>query len=96
MVIRRLGVWSVARIYGVITAAIGLLAGLFFALFSVAGAGLANDADAPTWIMPIFGVGAIIVLPLVYGVMGVVSGAIGALIYNAFAGMVGGISIEVE
>jgi hypothetical protein len=96
MVIRRIGVWSLARIYGVISATIGLLIGLFLALFSLAGAGLANDPDGPAWLMPIFGVGAIVVLPLFYGVMGVVSGAISAAIYNLFAGMVGGISIEVE
>ena len=98
MVIRRIGVWSLARIYGVITATIGLIIGLFVALFSVAGAGagLAGDADGPAWLMPIFGVGAIIFLPLFYGVMGVVSGAIGAAIYNLFAGIVGGITVDVE
>jgi len=97
MVIRRIGVWSLARIYGVITATIGLVIGLFVALFSVVGTGLAGgDADTPAWLMPIFGVGAIIFLPLFYGVMGIVSGAIGAAIYNVFAGIVGGVSVDVE
>lgn len=96
MVIRRLGVWSVARIYAVMAGSFGLLFGLFLALFSLVGAGLANDPDAPAWLMPIFGVGAIIVLPLFYGTIGLVSGALTAAIYNLFAGLVGGISIEVE
>ena len=96
MVIRRLGVWSVARIYGVITGTIGLVIGLFIGLFSILGAGLTQDPDMPTWLMPIFGVGAIVFLPLFYGVMGIVSGAVSAAIYNVFAGLVGGISLEVE
>jgi len=35
-------------------------------------------------------------LPIFYAVMGFVGGAIGALVYNIFSGMVGGIEIEVE
>ena len=96
MVIRRIGVWSLARIYGVITATIGLVIGLFFGLFSVVGAGLSQDPDMPGWLMPIFGVGAIVLLPIFYGVMGIVSGAVSAAIYNVFARLVGGISVEVE
>lgn len=33
---------------------------------------------------------------LVYAVMGIISGAIGAAVYNLFAGLVGGISVDVE
>ena len=33
---------------------------------------------------------------LVYGVMGIISGAIGAAVYNLFAGLLGGISVDVE
>jgi hypothetical protein len=35
-------------------------------------------------------------IPIFYGAMGFVFGAIGALVYNVFAAMVGGIEIEVE
>ena len=31
-----------------------------------------------------------------YGIIGFIGGAIGALLYNLFAGMVGGVEIEVE
>ena len=44
----------------------------------------------------VFGLGFMIAVPIVYGLIGFVFGAIGALIYNLFAGMVGGIEIEVE
>jgi len=43
-----------------------------------------------------FGVGAIIFLPIFYGVLGLVAGAIGAALYNLFAGMLGGIELETE
>jgi hypothetical protein len=43
-----------------------------------------------------FGVGAIIILPLFYGVIGLIGGAIGAALYNLFAGLFGGIELETE
>ena len=43
-----------------------------------------------------FGVGFAVVAPLMYAVMGFVSGVIGALLYNLVAKWVGGIEVEVE
>jgi hypothetical protein len=31
-----------------------------------------------------------------YGVMGLIGGALGAVLYNVFAGMVGGVDLEIE
>ena len=95
MIVKRLGVASVARIYGAITAAFGLLAGLIFAMASVLGAGFSETSEGAMF-APILGIGAIVVLPIIYGVMGLVGGAIGALLYNAFAGMVGGVELDLE
>jgi hypothetical protein len=61
MVIRRVGVWSVARLYGAM-----------------------------------FGIFAIIGLPILYGVMGVIAGGIGAALYNLFAGIFGGVEVELD
>lgn len=99
MVVKRVGVWSVARMYGALLAAMGLLFGLLIALVSLAGASFMSQAEtsgAPTWIAPVFGVGAIVVLPICYGVMGIVVGAITAVLYNIFAGIVGGVVLETE
>lgn len=99
MVIKRVGVGSVAKISGVIYAAIGLILGFFMTIISAIG-GMAAMAEAENVAGGlaglIFGVGSIIIFPLLYGLMGFISGAIGALIYNLFAGIVGGIEIEVE
>lgn len=97
MVIKSVGVLSVGKMYGAIAAAMGLLFGIFIALFSVAGAGLglANDGQG-SLLASMFGVGAVIALPIFYGVMGFVAGTVGAVLYNLFAGMVGGVEVETE
>jgi hypothetical protein len=43
-----------------------------------------------------FGVGSIITLPIFYGVLGLISGIITALIYNVVTGFIGGLEIEVD
>jgi len=43
-----------------------------------------------------FGVGALVFMPVFYGVLGFVAGAVGAVIYNMFAGLVGGIELDLE
>lgn len=97
MVIKSVGVLSAGKMYGAISAAAGLLIGLFVALFSMAGAGLGLAGEgAQGFLAPLFGVGAVIALPILYGCMGFVVGAVSALFYNAFAGMVGGVEVQTE
>ena len=50
----------------------------------------------PAWLGPVFGVGAIVVLPIIYGVLGLIGGAIAAALYNLFSGMVGGIELDLQ
>jgi hypothetical protein len=97
MVLKSIGVMSAAKIVGVMYAALGLVAGLMFAgLSSMFAASAGSQPDFPGWIAPIFGVGAIVIMPLVYGLCGFIGGAIGAVIYNAFAGMMGGLELRLE
>ena len=99
MVIRHIGVWSVARLYGAVSAAAGLIIGGIFAVAGLAG-GMASamsrsDSGFPSIFGALFGVGAIIILPICYGVLGLLSGAIGAALYNLFADMIGGIEVDI-
>lgn len=100
MVIRHVGVWSVSRLYGALCAAMGLLVGGIIALASLIGGAAgafgqgSGTSSGPLAVM--FGVGAIVLLPLLYGVLGVVVGALGAALYNLFAGMFGGIELDTE
>jgi hypothetical protein len=99
MVLKRVGVWSVARIACVVYASIGLLGGLLLASISMLGMGLAGNMannDVPSWFVPMFGVGAIVVLPIIYGIMGLIGGAIAAALYNLFSGMVGGVELDLQ
>ena len=97
MVLKRIGVLSAAKIVGAVYAVFGVLGGLFFMALSLVGAGIAAAGDEfPPFVGMIFGVGAIIVLPLLYACLGFVFGALCAALYNLFSGMVGGIEVELQ
>jgi hypothetical protein len=95
MVIKRIGPVSCAKIAGTLYAILGLFVGGMFSLFAVAGA-FGADASERGPIGAIIGVGSVIVFPIFYGVMGFVGSLIGAWLYNALAGMVGGIQLDVQ
>jgi hypothetical protein len=44
----------------------------------------------------VIGIVLAVLMPLLYGVMGFIMGAIGALLYNLFAGLVGGFELRIE
>jgi hypothetical protein len=94
MVIKRINVLKLAIFQGALMAAFGLLAGLIVLLFGSMFSKMGGDQVGAVGL--IGGVGAIIFLPILYGIIGFIGGAIGAFIYNLVAGVVGGIEIEVE
>jgi hypothetical protein len=99
MIVRHVGVWSVARLYGALTASMGLLMGAVFALAATIGgmARVGGDAGLPSGVIgALFGAGAVILLPVFYGLLGVIMGAISAALYNLFAGVFGGVEIDVS
>ena len=101
MVLKSIGVLSAAKIVGVMYAVMGLLTGLMMAAIfsmipSMASASDPSMNQMPSWIAPMFGVGSIVILPIMYGIMGFIGGAIGAVIYNALAGMIGGLVLNLE
>jgi len=102
MVIRRVGVWSASRLYGGIMATFGVFIGVAIFLLSTlsgfARAAVENESGSgfPAALGAVFGVGAIIAAPLFYGCMGLIAGAIGAALYNLFAGLFGGLELEIQ
>jgi hypothetical protein len=99
--IKKLGVLSVAKMYAAMAFVISLLIaipyGLFIIIFSLIGASAGGDAGLAVGGLGIVGgIAVMIGLPIMYTVTAFVGGALGALIYNIFAGFVGGIEIEVE
>ena len=100
MTIKHVDVLSVAKIAAVVYAGLGLIGGVIFACIALLSAGLTSAMQQNAQIPPIFslffGVGAIVAMPVVYGVMGLILGAISAWLFNVAAGIAGGVRIQVE
>ena len=94
MIIKSFNPMSVAKLSGAMYAAMGFIFGAFMALISLFRTGAAASQSGIMGV--VFGMGAIIFLPIMYGILGLVSGFIGALIYNFIAGKIGGIEIVTE
>lgn len=90
MILRRIDPISTAKVSGVLYALIGILIGLFMALFGSFfepdGGGFGGS----------FGISAIFVFPVMYGLLGLIGGLLSAFLYNLVAGWVGGIEMEWE
>lgn len=88
---------SVAKVAFVLYGLIGLIIGGIIALASLLGAGFgAAGGDRSAIFGAIFGVGAVIFLPLLYGFFGAIGALISSAIYNVVAGLVGGIELTIE
>lgn len=97
MTIKSVGVSSVARLAAAIYGIFGLIAGVLFSLAAVAGFGLSQEVSTSVpWIGPMFGLGAILAMPLLYCVLGYLGGAIGAWVFNNAARAMGGLELVVE
>lgn len=100
MVLKSIGVLSCGKVLGVLYALLGLLIGLPIALFSLIGAivGMGSPQSGSDGLIfgTLFGVGAVIFLPIFYGIIGFVGGLISAFLYNLIARLVGGVELEVE
>jgi hypothetical protein len=95
MVINRIAPLSLAKISGTLYAALGLIFGAIISLVSMAGVfGAAGDGNP--MFGALFGVGAIILLPIFYGCIGFIGSLIAAFLYNLLAGMVGGVELDVR
>ncbi len=84
---------SAGKLLGTLYALLGLIVGAFMSLIALLGAAVGGDAALGRFVG---GVGAIVIIPILYGVMGFIGGLIGALLYNVVAGMVGGIRFDVD
>jgi hypothetical protein len=97
MVIRRVNPMSVAKVGGALYGLIGLIIGACVSLIFVAvGASAQSARPGGALVGMLFGAGAIVVMPIFYGVGGFIGAALSALLYNFLAGNIGGIEIEVD
>jgi len=100
--IKKLGVFSVAKIQSLVMLVVSLLIsipyGLIIIVYSLFGASMigGNASFAVGGGGVVVGLLVMIGLPIFYAIIGFVFGAISALVYNLFSGIVGGVEIEVE
>jgi hypothetical protein len=101
MMVKRIGVLSLAKVQGVVMAAIGLIIGLIYGLFFIifgavmmsSGAEGSGSAAAGG---VVGGLVMIVVIPVFYAVLGFAIGALSAFIYNIAANAIGGLELELE
>ncbi len=92
MTLTRIGVLSLARFFACLYGLLGLIVGAIFSLISLFGAAARGPQPGAAFIG--IGVGAIVILPLFYGVLGFIGGIIGAALFNLVASMIGGVELE--
>lgn len=86
LIIKKFGWLSVGLVFGAIYLIIGLIAGVLLFVLSL----VVPEQTA------FGGVAALILSPLLYGVLGFIGGIIVAALYNLVAPLVGGIRVETE
>ena len=95
MVITRVNALSVAKVAAVLYAGVGLIFGALFSLIGMVGVGTALAGTEGAGLMSaVFGVGAIIILPILYGIFGFIGSFIFALLFNVAVGITGGIEVD--
>jgi hypothetical protein len=90
VVIKKLDIMSVAKLEAVLMAVMGLVMGIMIGVFGMAMGAMFGSVPAGIGV----GLASIIAVPIFYGIMGFIAGAIGAWLYNMAAKWVGGIKIE--
>ncbi len=96
----KINVLSAAKMYAAMGAAVGFAVGLVWAFFAIFFGGMmgaaGGNAGLGAGLGAIFGIGAVIAIPIIYGLAGFVAGALGAFVYNLLARVVGGVELQYE
>jgi hypothetical protein len=99
MIVKKFGVLSVAITWGILSAIGGLIVGLIYALIVTVIFAIPGRMDYALSELGASGMGVvwlicIVAAPIFYGIIGFLSGLIGAAVYNVFAKRTGGIKVE--
>jgi hypothetical protein len=106
--IRRIGILSLAKFLGILYGGLGLIAGLIVTLISLSGSIISRvlsqnpfaqsfqgNSQGPI-VSVLFGIGAIIFLPIIYGIFGFLIGIVVGFIANIALRLSGGIQLKLE
>lgn len=88
--ISRVGVWSLAKVEAILMVLLGLLQAILLAFTGTSLDGTNLQAIAGFKFFGLIG------FPIFYGLLGFISGAATALVYNFIVKLIGGIELELE
>jgi hypothetical protein len=97
MVITRVAPLSCAKVAGLLYVIMGLIIGGLISLAAMAGGFAASQIEGGSgagMMGAIFGVGAVILVPICYGILGFVMTLIMTWLFNVAVGIVGGIEVD--
>ena len=98
--VKRIGPGSAFKVGLVLYGILGLFLGCMMALISMVAGSLTGMAGADASLTKMMGIGmgfgAIIIFPVLYGVIGGIFAALGAAVYNLVAGWVGGLEVDIN
>ena len=91
-IVRHIGSASAFKVGFVVYAFLGFIAGVLCSAIALAGVSFAPHASLPRLV----GLFAVILCPILYGIIGGIGLLISALLYNVAAGWVGGLDLEIN
>ena len=92
-VLKRISPASAFKVGLVAYGIVGLILGAICSLIAVTGVHFASHRHMP--IVSRFGIFAVILCPILYGIFGGIAALIGTAIYNLAAGWVGGVEVDI-
>ena len=92
--VKRIKAVSLGKIFGAMYVIMGLIFGGVVAIFMVLGDTFFASENNTEGIF--FGIGAIIILPIIYGLLGFVFGVTSGWLYNVVSKWIGGLEIVLE
>lgn len=95
VILRKIGVLSLAKIETILMAIFGLILGLFYGILS-SFVNLTESVTSATSNSLVLGWWSVLVFPVLYAVIGFAAGAIGALLYNMISKWVGGVELDLR
>ena len=88
--ISRVGVWSLAKVEGILFVLLGILQAVLLSFSDI------NISSTNLGAVAGFNLFGVIGFPIFYGLIGFISGGATAIIYNLVVKIIGGIELELE
>ncbi len=94
MILKSISVRSAAKLAGLLYVLMGLVIGAIVSLVALLGLSVSGNTEEQAGFL--FGVGAVVFIPVFYGVAGYIGTAIATALFNLVAGWAGGLEIDIE